>query len=435
MASENALQLVTATIAELLRDRMQRRDVVFSFGRPITANADNPIPRLNLYLYQVSENPNLRNEEDPARMVPGQFGTPPLVVTLSYLMTTYGNIPERKKIDDLPALSDDSLTELDSQVILADAMRVLHDIPVVTPKTESLQHPGQNLLDLGLQGEFENIRVTQKQLSLDELTKLWTAFKEDFQRSVAYEVSVIRIERPRPKNINPPVLQRTVQAMPRPYYGFRLSLSATSAATLDKITLSGDSLADPSYVLTITDVQDGEFPAAPTAVAKQFDAPTQTYFIQIPNDPANFQPGLKQLQAHITHPNGSPLFSNPVALQVLPRVTVINPHNGAFTAGGTPVVITGTSLGLAPALPPGQPPGRYVAQVLFGAYAVPAEQIDYTGLPGQLTATLISAPDVPQAGRKLSVRVRVNGIDSIAWRMNALTGEPEVDPAFVFTVL
>jgi hypothetical protein len=38
MATEKALQLVTLTVADLLRDRMQRQDVAFTFS----ASTDRP---------------------------------------------------------------------------------------------------------------------------------------------------------------------------------------------------------------------------------------------------------------------------------------------------------------------------------------------------------------------------------------------------------
>src|SRR5215510_16361014 len=184
MASENALQRVSVNVAELLRDRMQRQDVSFSFVPPQITPA-NGGPRLNLYLFQVTENPALRNEEDPRRGTSGQFGSPPLALELGYLVTSYGQATAIDTPAGFPPIQPDSLSDLDAQWILADAMRVLHDSPIVARRTQRQRPPLGPLLDPELQFEFESLRIVPRSLNLDELTKLWTAFKEDFHRSVA----------------------------------------------------------------------------------------------------------------------------------------------------------------------------------------------------------------------------------------------------------
>jgi hypothetical protein len=261
MATERALQLVSLTLADLLRDRMQRQDVTFTFSRPIGAQANGDAkPRLNLYLYQLLENPAFRNEEAPNQAIFGQHGFPPLALSLFYLITSYGAPTEIEPPENAPKFPADSLAELDAQFILADAMRVLHDFPIVSRNTPRLRAPGPPLiLDPGLQQEFESLRIVPRQLSIDELTKVWTAFKEDFQRSVGYEVTVIRVQRPRPPSANPPVLQRNIPVLPQ-LAGLSLALQVDSAPADTHIYFTGSGLGDPSLRIQITDATRRGYP-------------------------------------------------------------------------------------------------------------------------------------------------------------------------------
>jgi hypothetical protein len=80
-----------------------------------------------------------------------------------------------------------------------------------------------------------------------------------------------------------------------------------------------------------------------------------------------------------------------------------------------------------------------VPTVFFGNYPIPAADLDLTGLPAQIKAVLNppanpTAPNAPRVGRRLGIRVRVNGAESKTWRPNAVTGVPEPDPAVTFLV-
>ena len=52
----------------------------------ITALSDR---RVNLYLFKVSENGHLKNQEIPGHGHPAQYGRPPLSLNLHYLLTTH----------------------------------------------------------------------------------------------------------------------------------------------------------------------------------------------------------------------------------------------------------------------------------------------------------------------------------------------------------
>lgn len=433
MAGINGLQRVTLTLGNLLLDRMQRRNnVVISYGLP-QSTAPTTGPRLNIFLYQVRENPAFRNDEDPRRASTGSYGDPPLALELGYLFTSYSkNATIAGAPNTTPA---DSQNELDAQEILADAMRVLHDTPIITRNTPLLNPPGGLILDPGLQFEFEAMRITPRQFTLDELTKLWTALKEDYQRSVAYEVSIVRIEQRRPTVLSAPVLTRGISVQPSTGIGPGLTgLDPSIAAAGEQITLEGERLDDPSLSMLITDAFGGGFPATPTTVGVTRDA-VGVHFT-IPNTPAVFMPGPKLLSAVVTMSPGHTLASGPQPLTLLPSVDTVAPQTGPFN-GTVTVVINGALLGVAPIAQ--NPLNPLVPTVLFGNYAIPLADVDFTRLPNRLSVTLNAPtnpadPRAPRPGQVLPLRVRLNGVESRSWRTNPGTGALEMNPGLQFTV-
>jgi len=199
-----AIAGVSSTLRTLLRDRMAN-PVPVTIAPPDVTISGLTGQRVNLYLYQITENGYLRNQEIPGQGYQGAYGHPPLSLNLHYLATGYG--------------SSDTATDgdLDAQQVLGDAMQVLHDYAIVTPDL-TITNPsagtvGDPILDSSLQNEFEHIKVMLKLSDLEELSKLWTALSEvNFRRSVAYEVSVVQIESQLPRRLSAPVKVRRLHA-------------------------------------------------------------------------------------------------------------------------------------------------------------------------------------------------------------------------------
>ena len=80
--------------------------------------------RVNLFLYRVTENGYLQNQEIPGRGG-SDYGHPPLSLNLHYLLTAYGS-------DLIPGATPATTDEKLAQFLLGSAMRVLHDVPIVT---------------------------------------------------------------------------------------------------------------------------------------------------------------------------------------------------------------------------------------------------------------------------------------------------------------
>src|SRR6516165_8661391 len=130
----------------------------------------NEQPRLNLFMYYVSVNRDLRNLDLPAADSQGnRLSNPPLALNLHYLISAYGS------------------TQFDPEILLAWAMKVFHDTPNVPSQTIqqaltallSQQQPSAEATLIAgstLAEQFEQIKITPETLTTEEIYRLWTAF-------------------------------------------------------------------------------------------------------------------------------------------------------------------------------------------------------------------------------------------------------------------
>ena len=197
MSDYKAIRGVSSTLRSLLKDRMEK-PVPVLLAPPDVAQSSNDGKRLNLYLYQLTQNRYLENQEIPGTGHPSQYGSPPLSLDLYYLLTSYGE-------SDSGADSD-----LEAQEVLGDAMRVLHDFPVITPGLHQADDESKPLiLDSTLVEEFERIKITLQPLTIDHLSKLWSAIPAPgFRRAAGYQASVVQIESRKARRLARPVQTR-----------------------------------------------------------------------------------------------------------------------------------------------------------------------------------------------------------------------------------
>lgn len=191
---------VSRTLRTLLRDRMEAV-VDVTIAPPDVVITDVGGKRLNLYLFQISRNAELANQEIPGQGHRAAYGHPPLSLDLHYLFTAFGS-------GDTEADAD-----LEAQEILGDAMSTLHDFAVITESLTVTRAAagtiGDRILDPSLRGEFERVKITLQPLDLEDVSSLWTALPDaNFRRSVGYEISVVQIEAQRPRRFPPPVGER-----------------------------------------------------------------------------------------------------------------------------------------------------------------------------------------------------------------------------------
>jgi hypothetical protein len=202
MPDTAVVMAVSRTLQTLLGDRVETPPNIASV--PVTISTPQADPdaaptaeptRLNLFLYRVTENGNLKNQESPGRGHPATYGHPPLCLDLHYLLTAYGSSDE-----------NGFLNESRAHLVLGSAMHVLHDYAVLTERVVTVRPPsGEPVLDPILLEQPEPIRLTLEPLSLDDLTKVWTALALPYRLSAAYEVRVARIESGRARRVVRPV--------------------------------------------------------------------------------------------------------------------------------------------------------------------------------------------------------------------------------------
>lgn len=205
MSNYKAIAGVSRTLRTLLLDRMEAAAPQVTIAPPDVQVSGISGRRVNLFLYDVSENGYLKNQEIPGQGHPAAYGHPPLSLDLHYLITAFDPGEQSQMTGD----SDHMAQEL-----LGDAMRVLHDFGIVTDDLKITKPTagtvGDPVLDSGLRGEYERVKLSLKPLGIDELNKIWTALTVKYRLSVAYEVSVVQIESRFPRRLAMPVKTRRV---------------------------------------------------------------------------------------------------------------------------------------------------------------------------------------------------------------------------------
>jgi hypothetical protein len=267
MSNSLSVSAITGTLRTLLHQGTQDNPPgTVITTRPLDkARTNNTGNQLNVFLYQTALNAAWRNSDMPDQVRPGETGGPPLPLNLYYLLTAYGENDN----DDL------------GHRVLGRAMSILHDHPVLSSDDIRLSVDPADLSKYDLQHQREGIRITYQPMTLDEMSKLWTAFQTEYRISAAYEVAVVLIDSQRPTRTPLPVLRqgdqdrgpaaqsdltppfptlREVQP-PDPRYGAALG----DTLTLVGHHLKGDEvevrlrhrLLDAPHVLPAADADDG----------------------------------------------------------------------------------------------------------------------------------------------------------------------------------
>jgi hypothetical protein len=194
MSNALAIATVTTALAQLVRTAAQSEvngaEVVT--GRPDPAAT--PGHRIHLFLYQISPNGAMRNNDLPTRSSNGKLvARPTAALDLHYLLAFYG-----------------SESDLETQRMLGAVVRDLHAKPVLTRSAIQSAISSQPFLtDSNLADAVEQVKFTPLAISLEELSKLWSVFfQTPYALSVAYQGTVVMIESEEPAQPALPVLMR-----------------------------------------------------------------------------------------------------------------------------------------------------------------------------------------------------------------------------------
>jgi uncharacterized protein DUF4255 len=186
MSNFRAIATVTATLQRALQAAIQSdvAGATVSTARPAEgANTHLPTSGVNIYLYQVSQNPHRSNLDLPTRRSDGDLvQRPQIALDLHYLLSFYG--------DDLT---------LEPQRLMGSTVAFLHSQPLITrSQIEAAVADASKafLAQSDLANQPELVRFTPLTMSLEELSRLWSVLLQvQYVLSVAYKASVVLVER------------------------------------------------------------------------------------------------------------------------------------------------------------------------------------------------------------------------------------------------
>jgi hypothetical protein len=160
------------------------------FGAPTTVSLESPGAilddgaggadpvHLSLYLYRIAPNPYLQNFPLVPHG-PDEQRYPPLPLDLFYLLTPLTGSPT----DDL--------------VILGRVMQLLDANATIR----------QAFLDSDMRPKDPEVRVLFNPVSLEELTRIWSAFNQPYQLSLCYRVQGLAVDSARQPQSGAPVVE------------------------------------------------------------------------------------------------------------------------------------------------------------------------------------------------------------------------------------
>jgi hypothetical protein len=405
-----AVATVTAALKRLLQAAASEAvtGAAVRTGRPeAPAGGGVSPPGIDLYLFRVSPNPALANDDLPTRRGDASLVQRPRVaLDLHYLLTFRGNE-----------------TDLEPQRLLGTATRTLHATPILSKALITLAIGDFGFLSAPVPSDladaFELVKVTPLHLSLEELSKLWSVFFQiPYNLSLAYQASVVVLEGTETPLQALPVLERNLYVLPFDHAVIERVESAAGPTTPifagDTLVLRGSSLRrDPTRVV-VRGIQVVPDSVAPDEVRVTLTSPAFP--------PNTIRAGAQGVS--VLHPLrlGKPpvehggFESNVAAFVLRPKITAV--------AAPTSAQVNAT---VSPAMGVGQ---RAVL-LLNSAPGAPAAAFVFARPPAAAVTTTIGfeIKDVP-AGTYL-VRVQVDGGES---PVVLDTAAPDFGPTVVIPV-
>ena len=187
MSSPLSIASVTSVVKSMLENGLVMHGATAVVGElAVTALPPDRIgtgaderSQLNIYLYRIT--PNTAWRAIPANGSADNGGrTVPLSLDLHYLLTAYG---ER---------------DYHAETLLGSAMELLHETPVLTRETiapivATLAARGNSGMSVftDVIDSIDRITLSPEFLSMEDLTKLWSALQARYRLSATYRASVL----------------------------------------------------------------------------------------------------------------------------------------------------------------------------------------------------------------------------------------------------
>jgi hypothetical protein len=250
---------VTKTLLRVIEEEFKLMSSVWP-PAPGTVLEASPMPpdklsgenAVGLYLYHVAEDPELKNAVWQGRpKTPLRFT--PMALRLHYVLTTHSDL-------------EGSTGPLREQLMMGIAMKALRDYPVVDDATRV---NGVSVLEPGLMGAGNRIRISLQPVKHTEAVTYWTAGSSPLRLSSYYEMAVVLLEPDEPTTGGGRVLAYGINTLlggaprleaSRGRLSFRipgetvdrtLELQPAQAAAGDEVTFHGTDLAGDAVTLLI----------------------------------------------------------------------------------------------------------------------------------------------------------------------------------------
>ena len=355
--------------------------------------------QLNLYLYQTLPNASWRNLNPPGVVRSGENGTPPLALNLYYLFTAFG-------VDN---------SEILSQRILATAMSVLHDRPLLNTSDLRSALPG---IDPG--DQIERIRFTPQPLSLEEISKLWTALQTQYRLSTTYLATVALIDSQQPAKSPLPVLARgkgdlgvySVPSASPELFDIVPAGSLPSVQLGTSVTLEGENLTGGGIMARFSNA----LLAAPVEIVPSPGSSASALTVSFPNilaAMAAWIPGIYTVSLVVRRPPLPSWITNEIAFGLAPTISL----NTTTASPGT----VNLTLTCAPRID-----SRQRVLLLFADQQIAPHTMTNPADTAKPTSLTFQVPGVVASPTPYPVRLRVDGVDSMPF---VATGSP---PKFSF---
>jgi hypothetical protein len=368
-------------------------DTVITSKPPDKARDAEGKNQLNIFLYQIQPDAQLRNT--PA------WGTgngetprqPPVALRLYYLITAYG----QKDEDQL------------AHRLLGRAMSLLQDRAVFTPADIEAALPGNTLYR-----QVERVRVTPHNVSTEEMSKLWTIFQTNYRISAAYEVSVVLIDGAQMARTPLPVLKRGpsdqgVVVLPTadgPYPTLAdvvLPAAHQPAARLqsgakpgDVVTLIGTNL-DPGPGGSVKVKLLSRWLPTPFEVTPLAGGTSTRVQFKLPDNQTDLPAGFYTVTVGVTKAGDTERLTSSLALPIAPRILTIAPATPITVDGAGAATLT---LTLSPQVWVDQEVSLLVGDRQFRSN------------PRTIKTATVAFPMRPAPLGTAYLRVRVDGVDS-----------------------
>lgn len=397
MSNSLAVAATTATLVNLLLPVTPNVTAL----PPDKAHDEGVEDQVNVFLYSIGLAAAWRNS-DPLGSAPGETGPAPLPLVLRYLVTAYAD------------------KEVRAHELLGGAMSILHDHPVLG-SDEILDATITDLSTSDLHLQPERVRLTPLQISLHDMSELWSGFATSYRVSQAYEACVVLINSARERVAPLPVLRQGPSddaplAVPGPAAVLELVMPAggASVATLGGgLRLLGAGLEGVTQVrLRSRRLSD------PLLLAPRAERSGAELAVDLPDPAAGLATWVAGVYdvSLVTQRPGLPLLvssSRPVG--VGPEVTV-----APDTAPAGDITLTVTC---RPRIRDGQD-----VEVLLGSG--PPRSPSGVSTPADVTQpSTVTATFVGVTSGTYVVRLRVDGVDSDPVRYAGSPARPEFDPA------